>query len=188
MVLLRNLFYKKDEVKDMEFKLILVPETPDKKILKAEKPLAGLAFIEAASECLRRNLDGKSRMRHETLGAVAQYEISVPQAVAIESGVFATTNTVYIPCEENFLADYIFYGATIGKTSTRRQTYPYYTDEIVLSTYVDELAVIDVWRNRNFPTKLTIHLSTDIPMVDEADEDNVNNPNVGDLVLDDLLK
>ena len=173
----------------MEFKLILVPETPDKLILKTEKPLAGLSFIEQASACLRRSLDTKSRMRHNTLGAIAQYEVLVPQAVAIESCKFDTKNVVYVPCEENFLKKFIFYGATIGKCGTGRPVYPYYSDEVVLSSYIDELAIIDVWRNRDFPDKLTINLGgyDDIPLVDDAESD-VTGPYIGDLVLDDLLR
>lgn len=173
----------------MEFKLILVPETPDKLILNPEKPLAGLSFIEQASACLRRSLDTKTRMRHCTLGSIAQYEISVPQAVAIESGRFENKNTIYIPCEEDFLKKFVFYGATIGRSSTHRQVYPYYTDEIVLVSYIDELAIIDTWRNRSFPEKLTINLSgcDDLPLVGDADTD-VTGPNVGDLVLDDLCR
>lgn len=173
----------------MEFKLILVPETPDKLILKPEKPLAGLAFIEQASACLRRNLDTSTRMRHNTLGSIAQYEVSVPQAVAIESCKFDTKNVVYMPCEADFLKKFIFYGATIGRSSTHRSVYPYYSDEIVLVSYIDELAIIDTWRNRAFPDKLTINLGgyDDLPLVGDADSD-VTGPCVGDLVLDDLLR
>lgn len=171
----------------MEFKLILVPETPDKLLLKPETPLAGLTFIEHASACLRRSLDTTQRMRHSTLGAVAQYELLVPQAIAIESCRFGNTNTIYVPCEENFLKKFIFYGATLGRSSTRRNVYPYYTDEIVLTSYIDELAIIEIWRNRDYPDKLTINLGgyDDIPLV--PDTDVVDGPNIGDLVLDDIM-
>ena len=150
----------------MEFKLILVPETPDKLLLKPETPLAGLTFIEHASACLRRSLDTTQRMRHSTLGAVAQYELLVPQAIAIESCRFGNTNTIYVPCEENFLKKFIFYGATLGRSSTRRNVYPYY---------------------RDYPDKLTINLGgyDDIPLV--PDTDVVDGPNIGDLVLDDIM-
>ena len=171
----------------MEFNLILVPETPDKYLLKAEKPLSGLAFVEEASKCLRRSLDTKTRMRHMTMGNVAQYSISVPQSLAIESGYFDKAATVYLPCEENILAKYVFYGANMAHGASNRPCYPYYQDEIVLVSYVDELAFLDVWRQRGFPKKMTINLDQlDIPIVDEADD--VQNPSVGDLVLDDLLK
>ena len=54
-------------------------------------------------------------------------------------------------------------------------------------SYVDELAFIDVWRQRGFPKKMTINLMTaDIPFVDDAG--NVEDPVTGDLVLDDLLR
>lgn len=171
----------------MEFKLILTPETPDKVLLKAEKPLSGLAFIEKASTCLRRNLDTMCHMRHITLGTVAQYEISVPQAVAIESGCFQNESVVYLPCEENILAKYLFYSASMAKGPNNRPCYPYYQNEIVLMTYVDELSFIDVWRQRGFPKKMTINLMTaDIPVVDDAG--NVKDPVTGDLILDDLLR
>lgn len=171
----------------MDFKLILVPETPDKYLLKYEKPLSGLDFITQAGACLRRNLDTKTKMRHVTLGTVAQYTISVPQALAIESTKFQSTDTVYLPCEENVLAKYIFYGACIGKTGTMRAVYPYYTDEVVLTSYIDELTLLDVWRTRNFPDKFTINLdSAYIPLVDDPDGD-IQDASIGDLALDDLL-
>ena len=125
----------------MEFELILAPETPDKYLLKAEKPLSGLAFVEEASKCLRRSLDTKTRMRHITLGNVAQYTISVPQSIAIECGYFNNASRVYLPCEENVLKDYVFHAATMAHGASNRPCYPYYQDEIVLTSYIDELAM-----------------------------------------------
>ena len=170
----------------MDFKLILVPETPDKVLLKPETPLSGLDFVVQAGACLRRCLDTKTRMRHVTLGTVAQYTILVPQAIAIDSTKFQSTDTVYLPCEENVLAKYIFYGAAIGKTDTMRAVYPYYADEVVLTSYIDELEILNIWRQRNYPDKFTINLdSAYIPLVPEAGD--VDAPATGDLVLDDLL-
>ena len=172
----------------MEFELILAPETPDKYLLKAEKPLSGLAFVEEASKCLRRSLDTKTRMRHITLGNVAQYTISVPQSIAIECGYFNNASRVYLPCEENVLKDYVFHAATMAHGASNRPCYPYCQDEIVLTSYIDELAFLDVWRQRGYPQKMCIHLDDleDIPLVDEATD--VPGPSVGDLVLDDVLK
>lgn len=174
----------------MEFKLVLVPKTPDEYLLNGEKSLCGLAFVEKASRCLRRNLDLKSKTRHNTLGRIAKYEISVPQAIAIESGWFDQKSVRYITCEANVLESYIFYGASMS-TATNRPSYPWYSDEVVLSSYIDELAILDTWRSRGYPKTLTVEYMPDqvvggqIPIVPDADD--VQNPNLGDLILDDIM-
>ena len=171
----------------MEFKLILTPKTPDTFLLYAETPLSGLEFVEKAGACLRRNLDTETRARHITLGNVARYEISVPQELAIKSGKFDTTNTMYLPCDENILKEFIFYGASMSHVGTRRACYPYYQNEVVLCSYIDELHFLDVWSKRGFPTKFKNNVSDcDIPVVDDAED--VNKPGEGDLVLDDITK
>ena len=172
----------------MNFTLTLVPTSPDEFVLYAEKPLSGLAFVEAASGCLRRNLDSTTKMRHSTLGNVASYKISVPQAIAIESGWFENKADRYIRCEAGFLDDYIFHGASMSTTGTKRTSYPFYQGEVVLSSYVDELAVLDTWRSRGYPETLTVKLQSNGFQLDlVADADDIDNPNIGDTVLDDLL-
>ncbi len=174
----------------MEFKLILVPETPDKLLLHAEKPLAGLEFIEEASKCLRRSLDTKTVMRHLTMGNVAKYTILVPQALAIESKRFAKSSEFYLVCEENILEKYIFHGASASTAPGCRAVYPYYNDEIVLSSYIDELAFLNTWRSRGYQRSMTINLKGDggisLPLV--PDVDDVEGPACGDMVLDDMLR
>lgn len=172
----------------MEFKLILTPKTPDTFLLYAETPLSGLEFVEKAGACLRRNLDTETRARHITLGNVAQYEISVPQAIAIESGWFKTSNTRYLPCEPGILSKYIFYGASMNRAASNRPVYPYYSNEVVLVSYIDELALLEIWRNRGYPGYFVKDFETmpDIPMVPDAED--VDNPTEGDMVLDDLMQ
>lgn len=172
----------------MEFKLILTPKTPDTYLLYAETPLAGLDFVETAGACLRRNLDTETRSRHVTLGNVARYEISVPQAIAIESGWFKSSSTRYLPCEPGVLSKYIFYGASMNRAASNKPVYPYYSNEIVLVSYIDELALLDVWRNRGYPDYFTKDFDsmTDIPLVPDADD--IDGPTEGDLVLDDLMQ
>jgi len=171
----------------MEFKLILVPKTPDEYLLYAERPIRGLAFVEKASRCLRRNLDSKTKTRHTTLGSIARYEISVPQALAVESGWFDEKSERYLTCEAGILAKYIFYGASMS-TTANRPSYPWYSDEIVLTSYIDELAILDTWRSRGYPANLTVDLEIEggmnFPVVGDADD--VKNPQDGDIVLDDL--
>lgn len=173
----------------MEFELTLIPETPDKLLLHAEKPLAGLAFVEEASKCLRRSLDTKKRMRHMILGNIATYTMSVPQALAIESNMFTDSNKCYIVCEEDILEKYIFYAASTSNQPSNRPTYPYYQDEIVLTSLIDELTFLNVWRNRGYPKTMTINLKVDsgisLPLVPDAED--VSNPTTGTCVLDDML-
>lgn len=172
----------------MDFKLILVPRRPDEYLLYGERPLRGLAFVEAASKCLRRNLDLKAKTRHNTLGSIARYEISVPQALAVDSGWFDNKTERYLTCEAGILEKYVFYGASMG-TATNRPSYPWYSDEVVLTSYVDELELLSVWRQRGYPDNLTVNLEVDngmnFPIVDDVED--VEDPNHGDVVLDDLL-
>ena len=172
----------------MEFKLVLVAKSPEEFILHAEKPLAGLKFMEIAVKCLHRNLDTQTRMRHNTLGNISRYEISVPQSVAIESGWFTEKNVRYIYCDENTLSKYIFYGAAMSTCGTRRSCYPYMQDEIVLTSYIDEIAILNVWRNRGYPDEFNYDYDSDFDIDIVPDADDVDGPDVGDMVLDDLLQ
>lgn len=172
----------------MNFKLVLVPKTPDEVLLYPETPLSGLKFMEVAGQCLRRNLDLESRCRCITLGAVSKYEISVPQSVAIASGWFEKTDTRYLQCENDLLSNYIFHGASMARLGTTNQIYPYYTNEIVLVSYIDELAFLQVWAQRGYPEYMSKYLDNgpNIPLVPDAEDEEC--PKTGDLVLDDLLQ
>lgn len=139
----------------MEFKLILVPKSPEEFLLKDETPLSGLKFVEQAATCLRRNLDTQTRSRHITLGNISQYEISVPQAIAIDSGWFKDSSTRYISCSANYLKPFIFYGATMGTAPSNRPIYPYYQSEVVLISYIDELAVLEEWKRNGYPVEMS---------------------------------
>ena len=134
----------------MEFKLILCAKNPSEVVLTPETPLAGLNFIQVAAQCLRRSLDGLTTMRHDTLGTLATYTITVPQALAIESGVFEDSQEFYCVVPNNFLKDYVFYMASMNRAATRKVGYPYYQDSIVITSYIDELAVLDAWKNNSF--------------------------------------
>ena len=172
----------------MEFKLVLIPKTPDEVLLFPETPLSGLKFMEVAGACLRRSIDTESRFKHITLGTVVQYEVTIPQAVAIASGWFDKTNKRYLLCEQNILSKYIFQGASMARVGTTAQIYPYYTNEIVLVSYVDELAFISTWAQRGYPDYMTINYDTmpDIPLLPDAEDSEC--PEVGNLVLDDILQ
>lgn len=171
----------------MEFKLVLVPKTPDDVLLYPETPLSGLKFMEEAGKCLRRSIDTEARFRHITLGCVTQYEVSVPQSIAIASGWFEKTNKRYLVCEKDCLSKYVFYGASMARIGTTAQIYPYYTNEIVLVSYIDELALLQVWAQRNYPDYFTINYENlDIPLLPDATD--AECPEVGNLVLDDILQ
>ena len=110
----------------------------------------------------------------------------VPQELAIKSGKYDTVSTVYLPCCEDILKKFIFYGASMGHTGIRRACYPYYQDEVVLTSYIDELKFLDVWASRGFPGQMSKNEMGNIPLVDDADD--VQGPGEGDLVLDDITK
>ena len=172
----------------MEFKLVLVPKTPEEVLLVPETPLSGLKFMEVAGQCLRRSIDTEIRHRHITLGTVVRYEVTVPQSMAIASGWFEKTNIRYLVCENDILSSYVFHGASMARIGTTAQIYPYYTSEIVIVSYIDELAFLNVWAQRGYPESMTKYLDNggNIPLVPDAEDEDC--PNVGDLVLDDLLQ
>ena len=140
----------------MTFKLVLVPQRPGEVVLSAETPLRGLALLEKAAACLRRNLDTVENTTHQTLGALSSYTITVPQAIAIESKFFANKSEAVLVVENNILSKYIFYGAAISNMPAQRACYPYYKNTVTVISYIDELAFLDNWRNRGYPTTLTV--------------------------------
>lgn len=171
----------------MEFTLKLIPELPTEYILNAEKPLSGVKLLEEAAKCLRRNLDSAVRAKHKTMGAIYCYDISVPQSIAIESGHFESCSKKYLVCEAGSLDRFIFHTANFNYGSGNRAYYPYYQNELTLTSYVDELGFLDLWRTRGYPEKMTINLdSMDIPLV--PDVDDVEDAEIGDMVLDDLMR
>ena len=173
----------------MQFTLKLVPVVPNELVLIAEKPLSGVKFLEEAGKCLRRNLDCNARCRHQTLGNLAQYNISVPQQIAIESNWFEDKSERYVTVEHGLLNKFIFHATAFTFGTGTRTYYPYYQNEIVLTSYIDELAVLDLWRNRGYPESITESIDTglNLPLVPDAD-DVTEDASVGDCVLDDLLR
>lgn len=172
----------------MKFTLNLVPSLPNELVLTAEKPLSGVKFLEEASRCLRRSLDGSLRCRHQTMGNLATYAITVPQQIAIESGWFDDKNERYLQVEHAILNQYIFHAASYTNGCAQRSYYPYYQNEVVLTSYIDELAFIDVWRQRDYPEKMTINIDSGVNLPLVGDESEVEGPDVGDCILDDLMR
>ena len=172
----------------MEFKLKLIPELPNEFVINAEKKLSGVKLLEEAAKCLRRNLDSTVKASHQTLGAVYSYEISVPQQIAVESGFFDEKSCRYLVCEAGLLNNFIFHAANFNYGSGNRNYYPYYQNELVVASYIDELAFIDTWRQRGYPDKMTrvYDFDPDIPLVPDAEDSE--NPQEGDLVLDDIMQ
>lgn len=171
----------------MQFTLKLVPALPNEVVLGPEKPLSGIKFLEEAGKILRRNLDCSAKCKHQTLGVLSTYNISVPQQIAIESGWFEDKSERYLTVENGLLNYFIFHTAMFSYGAGNRTYYPYYQNEIVLSSYIDELRFVEVWRNRGYPDRMTKNLNpgVDIPLVDDA-EDVTDQAQEGDLVLDDL--
>jgi len=158
----------------MKFSLTLVTSKPQKlSVLDAETPKSGANFLMHASACLRRSLDDTSRFRHQTLGELASYTMAVPQQIALESGLFDDTSTVTITVSENILASFIFYGATMSSASSNRPCYPYVQNEVVLTSYIDELAFIFGWRGTGFAKKVKLNSQGQlIPDTSKDDEDD----------------
>ena len=172
----------------MKFTLRLVPMTPEELVLTAETPLSGVNFMAEAGRCLRRDLDTALRARHITLGNLARYDMSVPQQIAIESNFFQDKDLRYLPVSHGLLNRFIFHAATFRYGSSGKNYYPYYQNEIVLSSYIDELAILETWRNRGYPNEFNVNYDEDCNIDLVPDADDVDKPDVGDLVLDDLFR
>lgn len=159
----------------MKFSLVLQTSKPTRyNVLEAETPMSGAKFLMYASACLRRSLDDvSSRYRHQTLGALASYTMAVPQQIALESGLYEDTATFTLTVSEDILSRFIFYGATLGNAGSQRPCYPYVQNEVVLTSYIDELAFIFAWQATGFAKK--VKLNADGTMVadksDDKDED-----------------
>lgn len=140
----------------MEFKIILTADRPTNGdlVLAAETPLSGVTFMEEVGRCLRKSIDHLVRTRHVTLGALATYEVTVPQSLAIESGLFVDSSELRIVVEHDILSHYIFYMASVSQKSTGRPCYPYMHGEATLCSCVDELQFLDDWANLGYPTRL----------------------------------
>ena len=142
----------------MEFKLCLTGNRPaaGDLVLNAEVPLSGVRFVEEFGKAMRRSIDHVGRYRHTTLGALATYEVTVPQQMAIESGLFKDSDTVQIFVENNLLHKFIYYAASMSKGASGRACYPYMVNEATLITMVDELAFLDAWASTGYATSLKL--------------------------------
>ena len=157
----------------MRFSLVLTTSKPQKfNVLDAETPKSGASFLMYASACLRRSLDDTSRFRHQTLGALASYTMAVPQQIALESGLFNDTATYTITVSENVLEPYIFYGATLSAAGSNRPCYPYTTNEIVLTSFIDELRFIFDWQATGFAPKVKLNSNGQLVRDSSPDDDD----------------
>lgn len=140
----------------MEFKLILEGDRPTSGdlVLAAETPLEGVAFMEAVGQTLRRSIDHIARCRHTTLGALATYDMTVPQSMAIESGKYTESNRHIIIAENDLLSHYIFYIASVDYKATGRPCYPYMNSEARLVSMIDELQFLADWAGLGYPDRV----------------------------------
>lgn len=140
----------------MEFKLVVTPPNPaiGQLALEAETPLSGVSFVEAIGAALRKSIDHVARSKHTTLGALPSYEMSVPQAVAIDSGLFEDTTTARVVIEPNLLADFIWYSGSMSNEATHRPCYPYMTGGATLVSNIDELGFLQIWASLGYPKQI----------------------------------
>jgi len=140
----------------LQFKLVLTADRPTagELVLEPEVPLSGIRFISEVGKCLRRSIDHVGRCRHTTLGALVTYEITVPQQMAIESGLFEDTDTVTIVVENNLLSYFVFYCASISTGAAGRPCYPYMQNEASLVSMIDELTFLEAWAATGYATRL----------------------------------
>lgn len=155
----------------MEFKLKLVPALPGQLVLGAEKPYEGFKFLAEAAKCLRRSLDSSVRHRHQVMGPLHTYNVVVPQTIAMSSNFFETANERYVTVENEFLNDFIFHTAMYTYGKGNRCYYPFYQDEVVLMSFIDELAVVDTWMQQGYPETLT-KVSSDPTVPENPDQDS----------------
>ena len=123
-------------------------------VVTPETPLSGVHFIEVFGRTLRRSIDHVGRYRHITLGALAEYEVTVPQQIAIESGLFESNDKITVYVENGLLNNFIFYSASISYGKTGRPCYPYVQNEATLISMIDELLFLDAWVSTGYATEL----------------------------------
>ena len=140
----------------MEFKLVVSAYQPTAGdlVLNAEVPLSGVKFVEAFGAALRKSIDHIDRCRHVTLGALAIYEMNVPQQMAIESGHYNSVDTYTVYVENDLLKNFLFYQASLRYGATGRPCYPYMSNEATLVSQIDELAFLEAWANTGYATWL----------------------------------
>ena len=169
----------------MEFKLNLVGHHPTSGdlVLRAEVPLSGVKFIETFGKALRRSIDHVGRYRHITLGALATYEVSVPQQMAIDSGLFQENDTLNVYVENNLLSYFIFYQASLAYGATGRPCYPYMVNEATLVSLIDELKFLECWANTGYATSLRMYNGTMISAEDGSYDPDGDTSTGGDTGL-----
>lgn len=143
----------------MEFKLVLTANRPTagELVLEPEVPLSGVRFIEEVGKALRKSIDHIGRHRHTTLGALATYEITVPQQMALESGLFTDTDTVTAVVENNLLSYFVFYAASVSSGAAGRPCYPYMQNEASLISMIDELTFLEAWAATGYSLQLMMN-------------------------------
>lgn len=143
----------------MEFKLVLTADRPTagELVLEPEVPLSGVRFISEVGKALRRSIDHIGRCRHTTLGALVTYEITVPQQMALESGLYENTDTVTAVVENNLLSYFVFYAASLTSGAAGRPCYPYMQNEASLISMIDELTFLDAWAATGYALRLMMN-------------------------------
>ena len=168
----------------MEFKLRVVSENPTRGdlVLEPEDKLSGLKFISAFSAVTRKSVDTIDRYKHNTLGALSMYEMNVPQALAVESGLYEEAVVSYVTVSNDFLKNFIFYIASADNIASRKPCYPYMTSEAILTSQIDELTFLYVWKYLGYPNKMVWKDGQAVAAeVDDSDseEDSGRNPGQG---------
>lgn len=138
------------------FKISLVPPLPNGAVLEDTETVAGLEFIEIAESSLRRVLEDGENKIFEGLGRIRTYDITIPTETAMKSGLFSDKNTVYVVVPNNFLKQFLFYSVvSSGGAGTHSYGHRYtFGKSVIVSTKVDEFAVIDAWEKFGYSTNI----------------------------------
>lgn len=125
-------------------------------VLKQETALAGTALTDAAVSLIRRSIENIASIRHEPLGALAEYSFLVPSEIANSTPLFETTNRVVAICENDILANYIFYLPRVTIVAGTRPCIPLNNTGLAITSYIDELKFLSEWVVAGFPLKIGI--------------------------------
>lgn len=147
----------------MAFKLVFIAASPDQYVLHGEKKLSGLDFLTTAGGLLRRVINDNVGQEHRVFPNRKYYCVAIPSRVAIESGKYEKNDVAYVLVKDNYLSSFIFYSAEFrcGRSAT---TYPFiYKDTVVLTSHVDELALIQKWIELGYPDTISVSGGVDDP-------------------------
>lgn len=164
------------------FKVKFIPPTPDEVVISDTARIGGLDFIAIAQSVLKRVIEEHEERRFEPLGRVRQFEVTIPNEVAVKSDLFNEKNEIYVTVPANFLNNYIFHlvsgNTSMANSRSRMRVYPYHCSEVVIMSAIDEFRLIQDWERLGFSTNIVNDFDESIQPNPDCDCGVVTTPQI----------